>query len=362
MEGDFNIAVAQFGQAAERGIVRSATATKISNSLFHFLDGEYQATDFELDVEVTHKNIPIIQEGLEAERLAKRVNADIVIYGSLHADGDSAELYPRFFVFDKPDTGELTGPSELAHPISFELSELGSQDDINTKLRTRAAILVSFTKGLVYAAADNHGAASHAFQQAVTETRAHDRFEGEEVLYLLLAVAKRKQQDWDGALENLDQALALNPDYARAYIGRGNVYYAQAIIDWSDTDKLDQARREYEQAASVQAYLPGAYIEEKVNVALGNVYLVQAQQTGDTALYAQATRRFEAVTTKYEDTGNERLMGLAATAYFGLGAAYERQRDDSAALRAYESCIQTAEDDKLIARCKAQSDLLKDTE
>ncbi len=111
----------------------------------------------------------------------------------------------------------------------------------------------------------------------------------------------------------------------------------------------------------MKSHLPGAYIEEKVSVALGNVYLVQAQQTGDADLFSQAIDLFGEVTTAYEETRNDRIKGLAAIAYFGLGAAHERLMEPSDALSAYERCLQTAEGAELRIRCKLQRDQLSDS-
>jgi tetratricopeptide (TPR) repeat protein len=355
MTGDFNVAVAQFGEVTDEGTVSSALATQISKLLFDFLDSEYKATDFGLDIQVAQKKIGILTENREAEQLAYDIGADIVIYGGVFVIGDEATLSPKFYVADQPDTGELTGQHQLAVPIQFDISSLSLQDKVNTELQSRAAILVHFTEGLVYLSASNLDAASHSFQEAIREAERREPFGGQEVLYLFAAVANRLQRDFEEAAKNLGQALFLNPEYARAYIARGNVYYDQGVTSWDQT-KLDQALSEYERALEAEDQPAGAYIREKLNVSMGNIYVIRAQETKDPNLFAQAISHYDQVVGAYEETKNERIRGLAATAYFGLGTAYERWNDYAEAAEAYQRCIEIASDSELKARAEKQFD------
>src|SRR5215212_2061892 len=93
MTGNYNIAIAQFGETQADGqITPSARAEKISSTLFNFLDSEYQASGLGVDVQVGHKNMPLILEDSQAKDLAKKVHADIVIYGNIFVQDDDAEF------------------------------------------------------------------------------------------------------------------------------------------------------------------------------------------------------------------------------------------------------------------------------
>jgi tetratricopeptide (TPR) repeat protein len=359
MTGDFNIAVAQFGEVTDEGIVSSSPATQISKLLFDFLDSEYKATDFGLDIQVAHKKIGILTEDREAEQLAYDIGADIVIYGSVFVIGDEAILSPKFYIADQPDTGELAGQHRLALPIQFTISSLGFRDEINAELRSRAATLVSFTEGLVYLSDDDLDKALHCFREAVREAESWGPFEGQEVLYLFAAVTNRLQGNFEKAAEYLDQALSLNPEYARAYIARGNIYYAQALQASFDESLLDQALVEYERALEAQDHPAGAYVTEKVNTSLGNIYVIRAQQTNDPELFARAIYHYDQVVAQYEKTKNERIRGLTAIAYFGLGAAYERQKAYIQATNAYQRCTDLASDSELKSRAERQLGLIE---
>src|SRR5258706_886867 len=88
MTGSYNIAIAQFGEIQANGVNSSSTAEKISSTLFNFLDSEYRASGLGLTVQVEHENIPLINEDSQAEKLAKQINANIVIYGNVSIQGN----------------------------------------------------------------------------------------------------------------------------------------------------------------------------------------------------------------------------------------------------------------------------------
>lgn len=359
MTGDFNIAVAQFGEVTDQGIVPSARATQIGKLLFDFLDSEYKATDFGLKIQVAHEKIGIITEDQEAEQLASDINANIVIYGDIFVEGNEASLSPRFYIADRPDTGELTGQHRLALPLEFEISSLDSQSKVNAELQSRAAILVSFTEGLSYISANNLTGASSSFQQAIHEAESHGPYDGEEVLYLLAAITDEKQGNIEQALVDLDHALRLNPEYARAHLARGNIYYDRALRSSNDENLLSQALAEYEKAIEARDQPAGAHVVEKANISLGNVYVLRAQQTGDPGLFAQAIDRYNQVVTQYGPTADEIIRDLVARAYFGLGIAYERQDNYTQARAAYQQCADLTKDSQIKSRCEGQLGIIQ---
>ena len=354
MTGDFNIAIAQFGEVTDQGIVPSAWAIQISKLLFDFLDSEYKATDFGLNIQVAREKIGVVTEAREAEQLAYDINADVVIYGSIFVVGSEAILSPRFYIRDQPETAELTGQ----HQLRFDISSLDSIDRVTAELRSRAAVLLSFTTGLTYLSAKQPDEALRAFQAAIRVADNYGRFDGQEVLYLFAAVASSRPGNYEKAGQYLDQALSLNPEYARAFIARGNIYYNQAIPTW-DANLLNQALIEYENALKAKVQPAGAYVIEKVNVSLGNIYVIRAQQTGDPGLFAKAIDLYNQVTTRYEQTKNERIKNFASVAYFGLGAAYERQRDYTRAEAAYRQCIELTDDPQLRSRAETQLSIVR---
>jgi tetratricopeptide (TPR) repeat protein len=341
LTGDFNIAVAQFGQIAENGkIVSSSVATRIGNQIFDFLDSEFKAADPNLRIQVTHK-IGILTENEQAEDIAQKTHANIVIYGVVMVVGNEVTIEPRFYVRDQPDTGELTGVHQLSKELNVKVTELET-DSVKEDLRSRAAILGMFTKGMVELSVNHFDAALSSFEDSINAAETHGPYKGREVLYLFASYTANQQTDYDKATRYARQALEINPDYGRAFLAMGNVYYRQAMLGSLDPNPLDLARGEYQKAYDV-GQPASAYIREKALVSLGNVYVIWAQQTDDPGLFALAIEKYRQMTDKYKPTDDKRLAVVAANAYFGLGAAYERHGDNAQAQDAYGRCIELAE-------------------
>ena len=354
MDGEFNIAVAQFGEITENGPEESELASQISGRLFAFLDSEFAASDFGVDIQTTHKNIPIIGEDSEAEQIAEKTNAHLVIYGNVSAAGGSVEFLPQFYVADHPDTSELTGQGRLALPIAFDAMALGHEDDINAILRKRAAILLLFIEGLTYLTTNDYEAANSSLNSAIDEANAYDPFPGREILYLISGMTSRKMKNYQSAEKRFIEALTINPEYARARIGLGNVNYNRYVDgNFSDDAQFANALFEYQQALAAKDRPRGAHIDEKVNVAMGSINLIRAQKEGDDALYEDAIERYDLVIARHlKEPDDVVLEKLASIAYFGLGAAYERQLDYSKAREAYQRCLDIVIDPELEKRAQ----------
>ena len=360
MNGDFNIAIAQFGEIRDDGKIKpSARAENISNNVLNFLDSEYKSAN--LKVMVSHKNIPLILEDIQAEELAWRINADMIIYGNVYIQGEKAELSPRFYLSDHPDTQELTGQNELAYPIPFATTDLGSNDKVNVELKTQTAILVDFTKGLIYLSQKDMESASSSIQTAIKlAENAPKPFAGQEVLYLLAAQIQRRQKNYGAANDLLDMGLSLNPQYARAYLARGNIYYLQALDKNYDYELLNKALVEYKLAYQVPGQPESAYIPAKAHTALGNVLVVMAQQSNNPDLFAEAIEHYGYIVEQYERTQNPVLRANTAIAYFGLGVAYERQGQLERAVNMYEQAHALTDDQEFKNRIQGQIKIVQD--
>lgn len=361
MTGDFNIAVAQFGEVKDQGIVPSARGRQISQSLFNFLDSEYKSTDFGLTIQVAHDKIGIVREAREAEKLAADLNAHLVIYGTVYESGGEAVLSPRFYIADRKfSAAEITGQHELAEPIPFDLSSLHFQDVVNAELRSRAAILVSFTQGLSFYSAGKLDQASRSFDLSISEAEKSGKPVGQEAIYLFAGVIQSKQADFDRAIALFNKAISINPDYARAYLALGNAYYVQVNPGSIDENLVAQALDEYQKASEARDQPWGAYIADKANVSLGNVYVLKAQQTNDPKLFALAIQHYDQVIQSYRENPEDvKVRELAAVAYFGLGIAYERQNDFEQAVTEYRQCINQAADPDLKTRAEGQIKLIE---
>jgi tetratricopeptide (TPR) repeat protein len=371
MTGSYNIAIAQFGEIQDDGKIKpSQYAASIRSRLFNFLDGEYKISGLGLNVQVANANMPLIIEDSQAEKLANKINADIVIYGtvSVQQSKDQADFQPRFYVAEHPDTKEITGTSKLAVPITFAISELNMDDGLNSKLRTRTEILFNFTKALIYFSQKDYALASRTIDSAISVAEnLPDPFDGEEVLYLLEAKIDIQQKDYDEANQMLDQAFELNPNYARAHLARGNIYYDQGKIFYEadkpaiyHEDLLFKAKTEYEMALNAPDQPEGAYIPIKAQTNLGNVYFNLALiHGGDAELFSQATSHYAYVVKEYEHTKDPFLKSYAAISYSGLGGIYETDRKIDQAREAYEQAYKLADEPEFEQRIKKQIESLQ---
>jgi tetratricopeptide (TPR) repeat protein len=373
MNGEFNIAVAEFDDTAPPNGKATERGAHLSEALFTFLEGEFEGTDFGLEVEVDHKNMPVIEDSKDAEALSGKVNAHLIIYGTVAGPDAKAEFFPTFWVRESTDTDEITGPSRLGEPIPFDVNKLREPDEIKAELNTRARVLLALAKGLVHLKADKPGMAQDQFVAALSIMEGSgacnaglppDEVSGCVLAHLLVGVTQAEQEQYDAAQASFNSALALNPEYARAYIGLGNLYYVQSLAENFRSDYLDEALAWYDRAAKAQDQPPGSMVRQKVAVVRGNALLVEAQTANDEALYLGAEALYTQVIDEFEgmdpkSEARKRLQDIVAVAYFGRGVARQRQGYIDEAIEAYRRCQQLTSADDLKLRAQEQIDIME---
>jgi tetratricopeptide (TPR) repeat protein len=393
LKGDFNIVVAQFREIQDGVPERTNASERIGQALYDFLDGEYKRTDFGLKVEVGRRNMPYVTGDPDAETLARRTNAHLVIYGTLTPAGDQVILLPRFFVVREIQGNEGSGAEigcdvdEIvgAHPFTLKLrfDPNASDDEVERDLATRAAVLSSFTQGLVHLSNDRPEPALAAFDEALRQAEGQEDFQGLQALYLFAAVANRRLGDYETALALLDQALEIKQNYGRASVALGNVYFSQAVTG-CQSNGLDEkalelcqagpqgeedalwyllykARETYERVTQEGQHPYGAFLQEKGLLGVGNVHLWAAQNgEAEFGLFDRAVEAYQQVVASYEKTPDEGKRDLVALAYRYIGAAREFQGMPDEAEEAYRQCIELAHyDDNVKHECQTRLDDLQ---
>ena len=349
MTGNFNIAVAGFSQKGNTG---SKVADIVSQQVFRFLDDQAKLITFE-DVQVSHKNIPVITSAEEAKNLAKRINAQVIIYGDVTTLGEEARLTPQFYIAEafRSDVSELNGQQKLAAPISFPIADLLSPTSIPmTLIQQRTVIMTEFTKALVYLALNNLPLAKESVDQAIQRSKSQSPFEGQEVLYLFASEIARLQKDQASAEIFVNDALALNPQYGRGYIALANIYY--------DQGNLFQAIETYKKAKELPNQPFGAYVVEKASLGIGNSCWVQLQYVQQNAmpdmaaikdLQECARANYQQVIDSFEqqDKPETILKEMAARAYYGLGTLLQHDQPEEARKK-YKRVIELTTNQELI--------------
>ena len=352
MVGDFNIAVAEYAEIPESP--NPIIAPIASQILFNYIDNEYQDDDLDIKVKVQHDKIPVIGEVAEAEKLAEKINADIIFYGDVALLGNSATIFPKFFVAEtfRSDVGEVTGYHQLSYPLDFNPQEAIQFDsETNTAIRDRSIVLVEFTKALSFLVSDDLNNARIAIQNTLELANNLEAFDGKEVFYLFASTIARLNGNYESANKYADQALEINDQYGRGYIAKANVYY--------DLQDFESAKTYYQKALDLEDQPYGAHIPEKANYGLGSIYNYQFQisEQPDRAPLAQsALEHYQKVIEEYENTQDRRIKDLGAWSYYGSGIIYQLDGDFEKAIEAYKRTLELTDDPDLISRTQGRLD------
>lgn len=349
MDGDFNIAVAEFAYKGNAN--DSQIAPAVSQRIFNSLTGQYMLSSFR-DVQVEHDKIGVITDAEQARVLAAKINAHVVIWGDVAVFDGEVLVTPRFYIVEShtSDVGEVNGDHKFSDPIHFPVQDVTnpSADGLKTMQRI-TTILTEFTKTLVYLEAGQPKdliLAKTSIKEAIKNADSYGDFTGKEVLYLFASDIARRQGKLDQAQEELTKALHLNQQYGRAYIAQANIYY--------DQRNHYKAKNFYKQAIDIQDKPVGAYLLEKASTGLGNICFVQYEailknDPGDpvvTELAQCAIENYGAVIASYKQEPNSGgiARALAAGAYYSSGIVYQDQGKLELARSYYEEALKLTED------------------
>ena len=360
MMGEFNIAVAEF--AVENGsgslpedageVVAQQIYQRVSNGL---ADASHGQT-------VLYEVWPPDQTGVvagetaearagAAAQLTMQIGADIIVYGVIVDDGKAQTFRPQFYITERAfaKIPEFIGEHALGGSII-----LGGTDDLSSRVKANRAI-AGRTQAMAFMAlgiaAYDLGDYQEAFDQfsqaAQMDEWPDDR--GKESVYLMIGNAAAKLDQTDEAKANFERALAINPEYARAHIGLGEVYFRRAlgippVQDPADIsqDDLRQAESEFAAANAASDQPTTADIGPKVAFGLGRLAFVRYEISGrsDSNLLLQAQAYFKSIIAT-ADAGNTRITEQAALAHGYLGTIAFLQGDYQKAQAEYQTAINT---------------------
>jgi tetratricopeptide (TPR) repeat protein len=338
MTGDLKIAVARFrGLDAQGRIVQLDASDELAASMYMFLDEELQSLNRDhFDIEIWPPDRTGWIDGATPEARAKsareladhdHIRADIIIYGTLEARPDEIRLAPEFYIAEAklPGAEELVGTYQFGSIIRSPgtTENPASKRELRDQLLTRTGALAQFIIGLGYYATDGFEKADRYFQ-AAESTKGWDDRDGKEVLYLFLGTTANKREDLQAAQMYYARASGLNPEYARARLGLGEVQYhtsrGSGLCEPGtiDADGLRKAIAMYQSALDGPSPLQ-ANIPAKTAFFVGRAYLCLSR--AHVSDYREdAAREFKKVIDEYR--GNQRIQNLAADAHANLGIVY----------------------------------------
>lgn len=361
----FSMVFAPIVSVSESGRSRvDADGRALSHLLYTQVEEGFAAQSLGVPVELRSPSVACPVRGRNADEraqaaaaLAKSLGASVIVYGALTAADNLARFYPEFYVSassaqERSEVAQIAGPYKMGAPIPLRLpvqaQEYVGLDDHPALVRVRAMGLVAL--GLRAAGAGQPQRALEFFRKA-EEMPGWLESEGKETVYLLmgnaastLAYEEKDVALLEEALGYFDHALAIDPTFARAVVGRANVLYQQSLGDFAalqcanlDKERLKEAQGEYARAASLPAPVE-AEIALKVHYGLGNAALVQTYCEDEGAL-AEARAEYGAVVGQHE-AGPVINRELAGHAYARLAlVAADKDLDPAAALRLYEKAV-----------------------
>jgi tetratricopeptide (TPR) repeat protein len=318
MTGLFNLAVAPFGVADGGDASAKDVAVSIAQAAYEELRrGSGAGTQVRSPAEVGSFS--------SLDALARKINADVVVYGDLR-DGDlRSSITPNLYVAPRrlPGAEELVGGLALGAAISSPgsaVANIETRRELARRMSRRMAALNEFVAGLASFARDDFKESRRRFQLALATL---EPAAGRGLMYLFIGSAAARQGQYAAAAENYQQALKVSPGFGRARLGLAEVLFQRG--KGSCTAKtvrsrmLQRARAQYTRARSSPDKTGLADIPTKVSLGLGRIDVCLAE-SGNGARWDAARAHLRAVIAEY-DRGNARVRELAAQAYAALAIA-----------------------------------------
>ncbi len=354
LSGEWNVAVAGFTDST--GAISTDDAAQIATVFYNRLNAEMSDLGKQTDLVVevwgpkqtgTVSGASPEERAAEAEKLARRIKADVVVYGAVRRNGDALQLQPEFYVAiaNFYDVEEVVGQHVFGSPISIigVGENLPSQLTLNRELARRAEALSLLTRGLSFYFAHAYENALAFFRQANRDELWQTSSTGREVVYLFVGNAAGRANLLSEAEEAYRDALDVEPQYARAYVGLGGAFYLRSLAGVTsdnfapDQVMLKQALENYEKGAAATLQPATADIATKVAFGQAQVYLVKWWAGEDTL--ASALANFQAVLDHYGEGKNPRVQELAAEAHARIGLVRRQQEQPNAAIQDFEAAL-----------------------
>jgi len=394
--GTFNIAVAEFGEMDSNGEIRSSEAGRLmSRWAVNYLRTELKKEDPNLVVWpnestfFTRTRVGLVKPET-AERAASDIDADLLLYGYIDRRADPPQLILNFWIApqEKYKFEDIQGNMQIGKPIRVvSLADPGIS--VQGELERQSAALAWIGIGLAQEQLGQSQDALQAFvkaEKSAPNSEMVQFFLGREYLFLSEAQPDRREELWQAAEEALLQAVTLNDEYARAYIGLGALYRKRAddLVEAalaSGQPPDPQAAQWIEKA--IEAYQnvlelkpdPKQYgnpVEDVARLGLGNAYRLKgvialkgndvdsALKVFDEAIQLLETSRpiFEASISEHESYRRylAQTYEYLGSAYRWQGLAFETARAYDQALISYQKSIEAF--NQCISQGENSSDLV----
>jgi hypothetical protein len=287
MRGDVNVLVATLGSQRPEGIVPSESSRQVSSWLYTNLRDRFTAQVAGRSVQVRLSS-EVVEGESEALRLGRSHGADLVVYGEVLETSEALYITPKFAFtgrgggeLSSVDVSELVGESSLGSVLApLTLADLSVGFD-SSSLSLRARVATTLTVALV-SLLQGDGAAPQLFRDAIQLYNQDGSLTESEVLHFFLGKAlalSSDREDQASALAEFLTAISINPEYPRAYVGVGNLYYVGGAAT-RDPAMLERAVDMYRAALGAKLKPPGPIADARAHLGMCNALLVLGQVVG----------------------------------------------------------------------------------
>jgi tetratricopeptide (TPR) repeat protein len=359
MSGDFRIAIAGFSQSGNT--LPPEIGKELAEGMFLRTTQVIKELNLKPIVIVwgpnqvgTVKGATTLQRTTNASDIAAAIEADIVIYGHIEAEGREWKLTPEFYISERDlsTSSELIGQHELGSPFTVVgTAGIATRTEISEQLTVRAEILSHVVVGLAYYTVKDYAEAQRNFELAETSD-AWEQVKGKHVLYLLLGNTATRLEQLDLAEQHYLAALTIDDEYSRAYSGLAGIYYLRSLeqaemeqdLSLIDEELLELAIQTYETAREARNQPASSNVMSRIHFGLGQCYLLQSVLS-DTISVEPAINEFKEVIRLFEEEGEVATRELAAEAHARLGLIYFEAGLDDRAVTEYETAVSLLFDD-----------------
>ena len=355
MGGAFNVAVAPLVVSGADQEVGSDISDAVYEQIVEDLSDRA-----DVDVEVAEPGAVRVLPGdtpqaraEAAAELAERVEADVVVFGTVKMSDGLTDVASEFFVSDRG----LTGAEELSGFYPLDTISLATSDPVAVRravaesLEPRIHALTQLVLGLSHYQLNEYSEAEALFEEALASWPGTN---GRVVVLSLLGnvngllgSVSGLQRDLDAADRYFADALSLDPKYARARFGAAEVTYQRSrgqpcgrIGEEADVAGLADAVAQFEEVIG----LPGpplAFIPERARLEIGKIYQCLFLNGGD---HLEEAR--EIVEEVIADiSGETRLVDLTADAHFSLGLYHLLKGNQETAIAEFETAVDKTRND-----------------
>ena len=340
MTGDFRVAVAEFTEINAQGqVVRSDDGLIFAREVYEGIDSamnDLREAGFDIPVRPPDQTGRVegtstAQRAENAAGLADRHGADLVVYGLLTRQSGGTEMVLEVYLSERL--------LRLAEEISgtHGWASLGVPQDISANaparrllrdsLENNTRVLTQVIIGIGYYELDRFAEAEQYFLDAEAIARQSDDQgspvdpEIRKLILLLLGSTAAQRKDFTRAESYLQDALDVDPNFARAQLGIANTLFLSQVNSGClpervNPEVLGEAERAFLRLRS-RPLPPGSDLASKIALGLARVYLCMGI-SGTAERWEDARQEYAFILAEYE-RGSTRLRDLAAEAHADLG-------------------------------------------